>query len=139
MMYHPTQISEFVKNSLSWKKTVVMAHRGGSWGPDNSMQNFETSVKHGIEGVETDVWLSKDGHHMVLHAKADGELSDYGFPNDYVYEWTMVELQEKCKLANGEPIPRFEDFLDVYAQVETLVNIELKGPLSQDRKHLYDF
>jgi len=36
-------------------------------------------------------------------------------------------------------MPTFEEFLLVYKDTPTLVNIELKGPISLDKKSLYDF
>ena len=41
-------------------KTIIMAHRGGSFGPDNSLKNFRGSIKHQIEGVEFDVSIKCD-------------------------------------------------------------------------------
>ena len=73
-------------------ETVVMAHRGGSWHPDNSMANFGASLENGVEGMETDVWISKDGVPMIVHGGDDGQLCLYGLPDDYVYEWTQAEL-----------------------------------------------
>ena len=37
------------------RKTIVMGHRGGNFGPDNSMKNFRGSVRHALEGIEFDV------------------------------------------------------------------------------------
>ena len=106
-----------------------MAHRGGQWSCDNSMANFRASVENQVEGVETDIWLSKDGVPMVLHGGDDGQLDKYGKPDDYVYEWNALELIE-IRLENGEPMPTLREFLDVYRGTETVINIELKGPLS---------
>ena len=71
---------------------VVMAHRGGDWSVDNSMENFRAALTNNVEGIETDIWLSKDGVPMITHGGDDGQLALYGFPNDYVYDWTMEEL-----------------------------------------------
>ena len=37
------------------RRTIVLGHRGGNFGPDNSMKNFRGSVKHKLEGIEFDV------------------------------------------------------------------------------------
>lgn len=78
------------------------------------MANFMSSVENKVEGVETDVWLSKDGVAMILHGGNDGQMSDYDLPNDYVYEWTSEELKAKIKLSNGEQMPTLREFLSVY-------------------------
>jgi len=65
-----------------------MAHRGGNWSADNSITNFKAAVANNVEGVETDVWLSKDGVPMIVHGGDDGELTLYGFPDKFVYDLT---------------------------------------------------
>jgi glycerophosphoryl diester phosphodiesterase len=100
-----------IKNQF---KTVVMAHRGGSWHPDNSMANFRSALENNVQGIETDVWISKDGVPMIVHGGNDGQLCLYDLPNDYVYEWTQEDLQTKFKLENGEPMPTLHDVLTLY-------------------------
>ena len=65
-----------------------MAHRGGNFGPENSMKNFRLAIQHEIEGIEFDVWISADGVPMVLHGGDDGQLSKYGKPTDFAFMYT---------------------------------------------------
>ena len=37
------------------RRTIVMAHRGGNFGPDNSLKNFRGAIANKVEGVEFDV------------------------------------------------------------------------------------
>ena len=67
------------------KKTMVVGHRGGFFGPENSMKGFRGAVENEIEGIEFDVWLSKDGIPMVLHGGADGQLALYGMEQERVF------------------------------------------------------
>ena len=76
---------------------------------------------------------------MIVHGGDDGQLTLYGFPDDYVYDWTLEELRLKIKLPNGEQMPTLLEMLTVYKGTQTLINIELKGPLSAERKQMYDF
>lgn len=47
---------------------IAFAHRGGrAHGADNSLETFATALKLGATGLETDVWLSSDGHPMLDH------------------------------------------------------------------------
>ena len=32
-----------------------MAHRGGNFGPENSLKNFRIAIEQGVEGIEFDV------------------------------------------------------------------------------------
>ena len=42
-------------NTAQTKKTIVMAHRGGNFGPENSLKNFTGAINHRVEGIEFDV------------------------------------------------------------------------------------
>ena len=72
----------------SGKRTMVVGHRGGFFGPENSMKCFQGAMDNDLEGIEFDVWLSKDNVPMVLHGGDNGRLNKYGLDNDYVFQWT---------------------------------------------------
>ena len=36
-------------------RTMVIGHRGGGFGPENSLMSFEGAIKNGVEGIEFDV------------------------------------------------------------------------------------
>ena len=72
--------SDFIRGLLQKHGTIVMAHRGGNWSADNSITNFKAAIENKVEGVETDVWLSKDGVPMIVHGGDDGQLALYGLP-----------------------------------------------------------
>lgn len=91
-----------------------MSHRGGSWDADNSIASFKASRLNNVEGVETDVWISKDGVPMITHGGDNGQLALYGYPDDLVYNWTQEELQSRIKLPNGEKMPTLLDMLSVF-------------------------
>ena len=40
------------------RRTIVMAHRGGNFGPDNSLKNFRGAIENKVEGVEFDVSIT---------------------------------------------------------------------------------
>ena len=105
-----------------------MAHRGGNFGPDNSMTNFKRAVELKLEGIEFDVWLSKDNVPMLLHGGDDGQLAKYGFPDDFVFDWTYSELKT-LDIGGGEEIPTLDQLLTLLQEApEMLINIELKTP-----------
>jgi glycerophosphoryl diester phosphodiesterase len=49
-------------------RMLVAAHRGGAglW-PENSLLAFENALKLGVDGLECDVHLTRDGEVVVLH------------------------------------------------------------------------
>lgn len=47
---------------------IVFAHRGGmAHHPQNTTPAFERAVAHGATGIETDAFLTKDGHVVLAH------------------------------------------------------------------------
>lgn len=110
-------------------KPGVIAHRGYWKTPgaaQNSIASLEKAIAIGAEGSELDVYITTDGV-VVLHHDGviDGKRIDEG---------TYADLQNE-KLANGEPIPTFEAYLDVARkQKHTKPIIEIKPHSSKDRE-----
>ena len=54
------------------ERPIAFAHRGArAHAPENTLEAFELAIKLGATGIESDVWLSKDGHLMLNH---DGKV-----------------------------------------------------------------
>ena len=50
------------------KKKLLWAHRGGSMeAPENTLQSFLHSHRNGIDVIETDVRITKDGKIIICH------------------------------------------------------------------------
>lgn len=140
------------------KRTMVIGHRGGSPGPENSLYGFQWAIDNDLEAIEFDVsnlelaffysltlsliqqvWLSKDNTPMVLHGGDDGELSHYGLGNEFVYSWTKLELQSRIDIGEGQRIPTLESVLCLCQDnPNMLLNIELKGPCDSELLQQYD-
>lgn len=102
------------------------------------MKGFREAVKHNLEGIEFDVWLSKDEVLMILHGGSDGQLELYGLHDQRVFDWTYEELR-KLDIGEGEVMPTLEELLSLVKNSNMLINIELKGPLTDDVKVLYNY
>jgi glycerophosphoryl diester phosphodiesterase len=49
-------------------RPLVIAHRGGAaLAPENTIAAFRRALELGVDGVELDVRLSRDGHPVVIH------------------------------------------------------------------------
>jgi glycerophosphoryl diester phosphodiesterase len=52
---------------------MIIGHRGGlPFGPYNTMKAFRGAVEAKLEGIEFDVWLSKDNVPMITHGGNNG-------------------------------------------------------------------
>lgn len=47
---------------------ILFAHRGGAaHGPENTLETFQTGLRLGANGLESDVWVSKDQQAILIH------------------------------------------------------------------------
>lgn len=93
---------------------LVLAHRGyHAHVPENTLAAFEAAAGLGVDGIETDVRLTRDGVPVLCHDRTvDGERQ--------VAETTRSELEQ----ALGHPVPTLDQVLDRYPGV--LWNVEIK-------------
>jgi glycerophosphoryl diester phosphodiesterase len=93
----------------------IVAHRGASHdAPENTMPAFRRAWELGVECVELDVHLSKDGETVVIH---DDTTKRIGGRDKPVAEQTLAELREldmggwKNRQFAGEKIPTLGDVM----------------------------
>lgn len=81
----------FFEPVLPARNVQVMAHRGAMIAaPENTGPAIELSIKDGVEWVEIDVRLTKDGHHVIFH---DGTLEGKTNLSGRVEDHTLAEIQ----------------------------------------------
>ncbi len=58
-----------------WSPPVLFAHRGASaHAPENTIEAFKLAIRLGATGLETDVWLTRDGEVVLDHDGRHGRL-----------------------------------------------------------------
>lgn len=113
------------------KKILVAGHRGAcALYPENTMLSFKKAVEMGVDGLETDVWMSRDGVLMLMHDDSLARTTDAaagGIP-DYTYkELRAFDAGAKFSPAYaGEKIPTLEEFLEFVKDQNLMLNIEIK-------------
>lgn len=108
----------------------VYAHRGYSGRyPENTMLAFKKAAELGVDGIELDVQLTKDGKVVVIHdERIDRTTDGTGYVRDYTWEELKKFNASKIKgdKYGFEPIPAFKEYC-AWAKDQSLVtNIELK-------------
>jgi len=54
---------------------ILFAHRGGAaHAPENTLEAFRTGIKLGANGLESDIWVSKDNQPILIHDESFGSL-----------------------------------------------------------------
>ena len=118
------------------KMTKIYGHRGskGEY-PENTLLGFQKAIDMGVEGLEIDVHLTKDGelvviHDETLHRTTDGE--------GRVKDHTLAEMKqlsvgnqfkhlEKYEASwDKEKVPTLQEVLRLLDGTDVELNIELK-------------
>lgn len=102
-------------------KPRILAHRGLALEhAENTLGAFGAAVATGVEILETDVHLSKDGQVVVAH---DPDLQRVAKLPGLVEEFTAAELKE-MDVGFGEGFPTLVEVLEAFPQHK--FNIDLK-------------
>lgn len=112
--------------------SYIIAHRGAChFAPENTVAAFREAVKLGVDGIETDIHMTKDLELVVHHNYTlDGTTSCTGRICDY----TLAELKQmdfgsyKGAEFSGAQIATLSECLDAVSDLK-IINLELKSPL----------
>ncbi len=113
----------------------IIAHRG-YWKIDGSAQNSIDALMKADSihayGSEVDIWLSSDGVPVVNH---DADVTLDG--KKLIVQDTPFATLRKVKLANGEPLPTVEEYLDAFSKCNhTKLIIEFKTHRSKESENM---
>jgi glycerophosphoryl diester phosphodiesterase len=107
---------------------LIVGHRGARnlW-PENSLDGFRRTRDLGVDGVEFDVHLSRDGEMVVIH---DPSLERTTEGHGAVANRTLAELAATpLRDAGGAGIPSLDAVLDIFAGSAIEMHIEIKTDL----------
>ena len=95
---------------------LKIGHRGAKgYAPENTLVSFQKAIELGCDGIELDVWLTKDDQVVVIHDETiDRTTNRTGKINDYLYN----------EIA-GFDIPTLENVIKLVNQ-RCFINIEIK-------------
>ena len=111
-------------------KVAIVGHRGARklW-PENSLDGFRRTRELGVDGVEFDVHVARDGELVVIH---DPTLERTTEGTGAVAERTAAELAATPLRgmggggAGGAGVPTLDQALDVFAGTVIELHIEIK-------------
>jgi glycerophosphoryl diester phosphodiesterase len=111
--------------------TLIFAHRGfGDHAPDNSLYAVERALEAGMDGVDVDGQLTRDGEVVIFHdLSVDRLTSDTGrVQQKTLKEMLALDLGPKYKPPmKGAPVKTFEDFVRT-VKGRGILMVELKVP-----------
>lgn len=110
-------------------RPLVMGHRGAmGYAPENTMASFELAKSMGVDAIELDVHLSKDGHLMVIHDETLDRTTSGSGPIEAFTRDEILALDAGSKFDAkfaGERVPTLEGVLS-WAKGNLPVVIEVK-------------
>ncbi|WP_312095970.1 glycerophosphodiester phosphodiesterase [Niallia sp.] len=117
-------------------QTKIYGHRGAKGRyPENTLLSFQQAILQGVDGIELDVHLSKDGEVVVIHDEFLNRTTD---GTGFVRACTLEEIK---KFSAGskfsslpdyeeswilEKVPTLKEVLQLLAPYPIELNIELK-------------
>ena len=112
--------------------TKLCAHRGLSHVcPENTIPAFAAAVALGVDEIEFDLWLSRDGVPVVCHdPKLDRTTDGAGVVTELGWEEIQaVDAGVRTgELWEGIRVPRLEEVLDAAGDVGLNIHIKDPGP-----------
>lgn len=125
----------------SEKNIFVAAHRGLSESyPENTIEAFSAAIEAGVDQIETDVRISKDGELVLMHDETVDRTTN---GTGAVCDMTLEELKaldagiKKGKSFSGAKIPTFKEFLELVKDLPKItIDIELKEYPTEGREDL---
>jgi len=114
------------------RRVMAEAHRGYSAKyPENTLSSFKAAMELGVDQVEFDIWLSKDGVPVIMH---DENAKRTTGVDRLITEMTLEEIKEldAGKLFSeefaGEKVPTLFEILTLFSQNPKLCfGVEIKG------------
>ncbi|MBS7625116.1 glycerophosphodiester phosphodiesterase [Candidatus Bathyarchaeota archaeon] len=100
----------------------VIGHRGAAGlEPENTLRSIRRAIEIGVDRVEIDVRVTKDGRLVVIHDETvDRTTNGHG----YVRDMTFEEIR-KLDAGKGEKVPTLEEALNL-TRGKVILQIELK-------------
>ena len=106
--------------------TFIEGHRGmNKLCPQNTVSSFKKSIEKDLDSVELDIWLTKDLIPVVIHGGDNGEIEEFTTGKGNVKEMTFKELSKYHTKEGDQPVPAFEEVLQV-CKDKMFINVELK-------------
>ena len=77
---------------MNGKRVILAAHRGDRLKhPENSIPAFKSAIDFGVDMIETDIRMSKDGELVIIHDRS--ALRTAGVDRN-IDEMTLFEIKE---------------------------------------------
>ncbi len=125
LVYYSLQVLPRTQPLTSLQK---IAHRGGpKYAPENTLAAFRMSIDEGVDWLEFDVQMTKDGFLVVIHDETVNRTTN---GSGRVRDLTLDQIRA-LDAGQGETIPTFEEVVELAKSHGVKILAEIKSA------HLY--
>lgn len=105
-------------------KPLIIGHRGASGSaPENTLKAFQLANEQGADGIELDIFLTKDKNLVVTH---DENLERLTGTPVLTRQLTLKALRT-LDFGEGEKIPTLAEVFDAFKNKFRVINVEIKS------------
>ena len=114
---------------MDGSRIILAAHRGDKYNyPENTMPAFKAAVDLGVDMIETDVRMTKDGELVLMHDRNAIRTTDV---DKNIDEMTLTEVKKlnagyTFEIPIKAEVPTVRELLELVKTSDILVNWELK-------------
>ena len=117
------------------KKCKIIAHRGLSGLEcENTNAAFVAAGNRSYFGIETDVYVTKDGKYIIIHDNSTKRVSDKEFDveKSRYKKLKKVRLYDKVdkRFRSDLSLPDLTDYIRICKKYEKIAVLEIKNPMS---------
>lgn len=103
---------------------LIIGHRGASGSaPENTLKAFQLAYTQGADGIELDIFLTKDKNLVVTH---DENLERLTGTPVLTRQLTLKALRT-LDFGEGEKIPTLAEVFDAFKNKFQIINVEIKS------------
>ena len=92
---------------------------------ENTLESFKKAIEYNLDGIELDVWLSKDKIPIVIHGGDNGEIQNTLNNNGIVNDFTLNQLKSFKTIIGNLEIPSLEEVFQL-CKNKIFINVEIK-------------
>ena len=130
------------KDFFNHNRPLVIAHQGGELlAPSNTMTAFENAAKLGVDVLETDIHITKDGHLVAIHdptvdrtTNGKGAVADLTLAEiqklDAGYEFKDLEGNYSFR-GKSVYIPTVDEMFHAFGNMKIEIEIKDDNPLER--------
>lgn len=135
-LYEPWFYQRYIASTnienVKKKDFKIIGHKGAAgYAPENTLASLQVAMDMGVDMIEIDVHMTKDGEVVVFH---DEDISRTTNGTGMIHELTLAEVKEldagswfSPKFA-GEKVPTLREAIDlVHGNADILIDIKSKG------------